>query len=524
MRRKGVAGVAVSAAVAATSFAVAHGATNNSSPKFGAARSVASIDTPAFLQEVAAADVTGDGNSDVVVTRIVPDHAQLEPISILVGDGHGRFRDETTQLFTGPVPETMWARRTVFADFNSDGRKDILIADTGFDSAPFPGYPNTLILSAPGGKLVDASANLPRQPDYTHSAAVGDVDGNGTVDIYLGNLSEAWDGGTAVPPEILLNDGTGHFRISPDALPVDLTTPSAPHYDGSALVDVNGDRSPDLLLAGSPGTPNRVLLNDGAGHFHELGKALPAKPWGIDSEGLVISSVDLNEDGHLDLLIAYTKNNPFYKGRWIQVLINNGDGTFRDETSTRLPQIDNLDEWPYAIQVADLNGDGKPDIAVSLYWYPPETPPIYLNRGDGTFAPLSSDAFTSQPPAMFTLLDANNDGLPDILGAPWRTGGAPEQHYLIEQLPPLPGTVTSVTASRGTYRDRVHLIWHPVPHADQYEIWRAAGSARARIATTRATSFDDRHARRGVRYRYSISAVNAAGNGPFSTPSVGFRR
>jgi FG-GAP-like repeat len=520
MRQEPLAAVVVGVLAASGGWAVAHAVSSVSSPKFGVARLVASIDTPAFLQEVGAADLTGDGNSDVVVTRIVVDHAQLEPISILVGDGHGRFRDETTQLFNGPVPTTMYARRTVFADFNGDGRKDVLIADTGFDSSPFPGYPNTLILSAPGGKLVDASANLPRQPDFTHSAAVGDVDGNDAVDIYLGNLS----GGTSVPPEILLNDGTGHFRISPDALPADLTAPSAPHYDGSALVDVNGDGSPDLVLAGSPGTSSRVLLNDGVGHFHDLANALPAKPWGIDSEGLAISSVDLNGDSHLDLLIAYTKNNPFYKGRWIQVLINNGDGTFRDETSTRLPQTDNLDEWPYAIQVADLNGDGKPDIAVSLYWYPPESPPIYLNSGDGTFAALPRDAFKSQPPAMFTLLDANNDGLPDIFGAPWRIGGAPEQHYLIEQLPPLPGVVTNVSASRGAYHDRVHLTWHAVRHADHYEIWRAVGSARTRIATTQGTSLDDRRCRRDVRYRYSIRAVNVAGTGPFSTPSVGFRR
>jgi len=520
MGQRPLAAVLVGVLAAGAGWAVAHAASSVSSPKFGPARLVASIETPAFLQEVGAADVTGDGNTDVVVTRIVVDRAQLEPISILVGDGHGRFRDETAQLFNGPVPTTMWARRTVFADFNGDGRKDILIADTGFDSTPFSGYPNTLILSAPGGKLVDASANLPRQPDFTHSVAVGDVDGNGTVDISAGNLPS---GGTSVPPEILLNDGTGHFRISADALPADLAAPSAPHYDGSALVDVNGDRSPDLVLAGSPGTPNRVLLNDGAGHFHDLANALPAKPWGIDSEGLAVASVDLNEDGHMDLLIAYTKNNPFYKGRWIQVLINNGDGTFRDETSTRLPQTDNLDEWPYAIQVADLNGDGKPDIAVSAYWYPPTTPPFYLNRGDGTFSPLPTDAFASQPPAMFTLLDANNDGLPDILGAPWRTGGAPEQHYLIEQLPPLPAVVTAATASRGTYRDRVHLSWLPVAGADHYEIWRAAASARARIGTARATAFDDHRALPGVRYRYYIRAVNAAGGGPLSAGRLGWR-
>jgi len=416
----------------------------------------------------------------------------------------------------------MWARRTVFADFNGDGRKDVLISDTGFDSLPFPGYPNTLILSAPGGKLIDASSNLPRQPDFTHSVAVGDVDGNGTLDIYAGNLSEAWAGGTAVSPEILLNDGTGRFRISPGALPTEITDPSASHYDASSLVDMNGDRSPDLVLAGSPQTPSRVLLNDGTGHFSDLPNALPPKPWGLDAEGLAITPVDLNDDGRLDLLVGYTKNHPFYKGRWIQILINNGNGTFRDETESRLPQKDNSDVWPYSIQVADLNGDGKPDLAVSLYWYPPQTPPFYLNRGDGTFAPLPSEAFASQPPAMFALLDANEDGRIDIFGTPWGTGGQPEQHYLIEQIG-LPGAVTGATASRGTFRDRVHLSWQPVSQADRYEVWRSTGSTRTRIGTTHSTQFDDRRAFPGVRYHYFVRGTNSAGAGPLTSAGVGFR-
>ena len=53
------------------------------------------------------------------------------------------------------------------------------------DTDPFPGYQNTLILSAPGGKLVDATGNLPQVYDYTHSAAAADVDGDGATDLYV---------------------------------------------------------------------------------------------------------------------------------------------------------------------------------------------------------------------------------------------------------------------------------------------------------------------------------------------------
>jgi FG-GAP-like repeat len=378
---------------------------------FGPVKTVAEVSWDGWLDEIGIADVTGDGIPDIVGVKFFDgDPSATHPLVILAGNGKGGFKDVTSQVFVGAVPRTQHARRLIFADFNGDGRLDFFIADHGNDNPPFNGFPNTLVLSAPGGKLVDASANLPRAADYTHSAAVGDVNGDGTIDIYAGNLWEGWDGGTTVPPEILLNDGSGHFHVLTDALPPDLTV-DALHYDGSALVDVNGDGRPDLVLAGSPSTPDRLFLNDGSGHFHELAGALPPKPFGPDAEGLDIAPIDLNGDGHTDLLMAFTKNNPFYQGRWIQVLITNGDGSFRDETQARLPQSDNLLDWPYALRVGDLNGDGKPDLAVATAG---GTPALYLNRGDGSFAPLQ---LVSPPYPMLDLADVNRDGRLDIVSA-----------------------------------------------------------------------------------------------------------
>lgn len=421
----------LAAAVAAIVVSVAR-SVPAATPIFGPARLVAQTDTPGGLQEIATADLTGDGVPDVLVTSLDFQNPTPQPIAILAGDGAGHFTDKTAALFDGPIPRPLFPRRTIFADFNHDGRADAFIADTGPDSDPFPGYPNTLILSAPGGKLVDASANLPRANDFTHSAAVADVNGDGSLDIYAGNLVSG--AGLGAPPEILLNDGSGRFSIESNALPDDLSAPYR-HYDGSGFVDANGDNVPDLVLAGSPGNPNRLLLNDGHGHFHDLPGALPDKPWGVDSEGLIVAPLDVNADGRMDVLIGYTKNNPFYKGHWIQVLINAGDGTFRDETATRLPQSDNLGEWPYAIQVADVNGDGKPDLGVSLWWYPDDRPLIYLNNGDGTFAPLPDGALASPLYPSFLFLDANRDGRLDLFTT---QAGRPEQHFLELQQGPKP--------------------------------------------------------------------------------------
>src|SRR5207248_8930189 len=98
-------------------------------------------------------------------------------------------------------------------------RNDIFVADHGYDAPPFPGHPNALALSTPDGKLVDASSNLPPESGFSHSAAAADVNRDGSVDLYVGNLCTAC---TDAPPEILLNDGTGHFTRRTDLLPADL--------------------------------------------------------------------------------------------------------------------------------------------------------------------------------------------------------------------------------------------------------------------------------------------------------------
>lgn len=395
-------------------------------PQFGAPSDVALLPETAYLQDVTVADVNGDGNPDLIATRIISSHPERTAFSILSGNGRGSFRDATTSIVQGAVPGLMWSRQTVVADFNGDGRPDIFFADTGFDQPPFSGTTQTLLLSTSDGKLVDASANLPQDATYTHTAAAADVNGDGSVDLYEGNICCGSAG-----PRILLNDGHGRFSVLPNALPADMLDPfGSVKYTRAAFADVNGDGHPDLLLLGEDSTPDAVLLNDGTGHFHRLANALPPKPFGGNAEGLAVQPVDLNGDGKLDLILAFTKSNPFYVGRWIQILINNGDGTFRDETATRLPQTDNSDGWPYAIQVADVNGDGKPDFAVTAFSQPGASGAIFLNNGDGTFTQMT----TPVPAPQFVLADVNHDGRLDIVDA--TPSGVGEDYRVFLQLAP----------------------------------------------------------------------------------------
>ena len=399
-------GWAAAAAVMATSaFPGASAAA--SVPVYGAPETVGQVPAGGFVSQLAVADFNADAREDVIVTRSVYLDQQTFPVTVLVNDGRGKLVDATESIFSGAVPVTQNAREIVVADFNADGRADVFVADHGDDRPPFPGYQNTLILSRAGGKLVDATRNLPRASDFTHSAAAADANGDGTTDIYVGNIG----GGNQVGPRILLGDGKGRFRIG-GSLPA-ATVSLANRYTASFFTDFNSDTKPDLVLGAEDHTRrSELLLNDGRAHFTPLRGAFPAKPFGPDAIALDITAQRIDRDRHPDLLVAYTKGNPFYVGRWIQVLVNNGDGTLRDETSRRLPQSDNNDAWPMFIEQRDLNRDHRMDFGLRLGGGAGPAP-FFLADARGVFRRGPTLRAGIQP---WSYIDLDGDGGNDVVG------------------------------------------------------------------------------------------------------------
>ena len=97
---------------------------------------------------------------------------------------------------------------------------DFFIADHGYDAPPFPGWNNQLLLWTSEG-YTDASDRLPDDTTgFTHNAAVGDVDGDGDIDVLVAN-----NGGDFIPgPYFLLNDGAANFTSNTSRLPDVLET------------------------------------------------------------------------------------------------------------------------------------------------------------------------------------------------------------------------------------------------------------------------------------------------------------
>lgn len=367
------------------------------------------------VQQLRTGDFNGDGKLDVLVVRANQDLGlTAEPLQILLGDGKGGFADGTASVFQdGVIPKTNYVPRIFTADFNKDGIGDIFNPDFGYDAPPFPGGQNSYYLSS-GGKLSSATASLPQRLAQNHGTSIGDINHDGYLDLLVNALNDR----TGNANQLLVNDGTGHFTLSQNLLPASMTRLV---FNGgntwSMLRDLNGDGWDDMVLGewdnGIPAT--MVYLNDGKGSFANS-TPIEVPTSGIDREIVIgIETIDLNGDALPDMMMSVTnggEHGAFYKVPYIQLLVNEGNGKFRDETDLRLPQARTgsgpSTYWYLSNTAIDLNGDGFQDIVTDGAGVPSK---VFLNDGTGKFTLLWESALYSH----IVAADVTGDGKPDLV-------------------------------------------------------------------------------------------------------------
>ncbi|MCR5880289.1 FG-GAP-like repeat-containing protein [Phenylobacterium sp. J367] len=361
-----------------------------------------------FIHEVAVADFDGDGKTDFALTYFLyPLEDRGTPVRFFSGDGAGGFTDRTS-VIAGGAPTTVHAREVVVGDFNKDGRPDLFVADHGYDTNPFPGAQNALLLSSGATGVSNATGQLPQVSDYSHSAKAADIDGDGDLDIYVGNGG----GGTAwTRPFFLINNGQGGFTQSTAGLPPSLAAAGGPNHWSEAFVDVDGDGDKDLFLGSSTNTGSRLLINNGAGVFTDSLRDLPRGDGAADAVDIQV--LDANRDGRQDLIISYTLPVNGAIIRQIQLLVNDGQGGFTDGTATALPASMLTGDWVRRIHLADVNGDGLTDLVLSNA----SSTPFYLNDGSGHFIEMPN-LLPGNQYDQITPGDFNGDGRTDFLA--WR--------------------------------------------------------------------------------------------------------
>lgn len=215
----------------------------------------------------------------------------------------------------------------------------------------------SLIISAQ--VFSDASSNLPDNGTKGQSMDVraADIDGDGDLDIILAN---EFQGNT-----ILSNDGSGNFtNITAGNLP-------QPIHDSEdvAIADFDNDDDPDLVFCSEDDLVHEYYWNGGSGSFSVAPFQLP------NSESNAVITADFNTDGFPDLLFGNAGQNV--------LLINAGDGTFINETTSRLPSINDVTQ---DIQLADVDGDFDLDIFAGNE----NGNRLLINNGNGIFSDESA--------------------------------------------------------------------------------------------------------------------------------------
>jgi enediyne biosynthesis protein E4 len=392
-----------------------------------------------FGPGVSIIDFNGDGLLDVFVaggaTRGEAETASASANKLYRNDGNMTFTDVTAAVGL----TSKGATAAAWGDFDNNGYPDLYLVYQGYGtdhSLLWPGQANALYKNNGDGTFtnVTVSAGVAER-GHGSTAAWGDYDGDGYLDLYVGNVgwvlawlvrnetgtlyhnnhdstftdvTQAMGVGGGVPGASGVKQ-TLVFLGGDNATETALDSPSGSGFvQAAAWIDYDRDGDLDLYLAEDFGA-SVLYRNDGATFTLVTAQA------GLQRVGSArgVQVADIDGDGWLDIIQA---------NRWVDfVWRNNHDGTFTDMAA----QYGLDEELPGTTPVPiDINLDGKLDLFVAggrtstFHAYAPSF--LWQNRGSGKFADVTASAgvATGNSRTMGAAsADIDGDGDPDIVTA-----------------------------------------------------------------------------------------------------------
>jgi len=257
---------------------------------------------------IASGDIDGDGDADIVLG------SSSDYVRVFTNDGFGNF-EETVIEDTGAATALNFSVSSVLlGDLDRDGDLDIVASRDNVDTR--------IYLNAGGGQFTEpvqavTAAGAANSASSADVAALGDVNGDGILDLVVGN------DGASNPNRLYI--GTGNPDPAVGLFPtISQEFADSANTNAVRLVDVDRDGDLDIVTADFVSTspnvagPNRLYLNDGAGNFPANGTAITA-----DSDVTRnVQAGDFDDDGRMDLIFAGVGNN--------RVVLNDGADTATD--------------------------------------------------------------------------------------------------------------------------------------------------------------------------------------------------
>jgi FG-GAP-like repeat len=300
------------------------------------------------------ADFNGDGKPDILSADG----------TLQLGNGNGTFTNGTRVSGTPLAVQ----------DFNDDGKPDILEQGTG----------TLLVLLGNGDGTFQPARSTNTAIGTLYPVVAGDLNGDGKPDV-VGVYNSAL--------YVFIANGDGTFKAG-----VPYALGATDSIRTLTLGDFNGDKKLDVAAADSTAPQIIVFLGNGDGTLQQPAKTSP----GVSLAGYAVAA-DFNNDGKLDLAVSTVRDTSSSSG--VFILLGNGDGTFQVPTTVFSNQ------GPLA--VADVNNDGIPDL---ILVNPADIVDVLLGKGDGTFPIVHGYMLNLQSyeDGAVGVADFNLDGKPDI--------------------------------------------------------------------------------------------------------------
>ncbi|HET6425903.1 MAG TPA: CRTAC1 family protein [Planctomycetaceae bacterium] len=313
-------------------------------------------------------DYDGDGWLDLFLPQggsLTANDWTDQPRDQLYRNVAGRF-----ELVTIPaqIVDAYYGHGLAVGDYNGDGFDDIYVTNVG---------PDVLHLNMGDGTFREVSRQAGiANPEWSSSAAWGDLDRDGDLDLYVCNyldydpkhpiacLDEAGNPSTCnptmvsgVPNHFYLNQGDGTFIECADDR--GLNAPGNKSL-GVVIADFNEDGEPDVFVANDT-TANQLFMNQGGGRFVENAVALGCALSGLGQfqAGMGVAYGDYDHNGYPDLYITHftAESNTLYQ--------NFGGTGFIDVTSSGGLHLPTLPYLGFGTVMVDFDANGYQDLIVA---------------------------------------------------------------------------------------------------------------------------------------------------------------